>query len=577
MASVNKKTIKKVRVKAKKIPKTSTSAKKKKAVKKKHPKKTKPPRTVQQFFAFALDNVSRYGDTDIFPFPVEKNVFFDKRVSALKVLNTIHKNFDNELLKMPPNHERLLCAVGYAGFRAGTLIDPIWNVYLLGLVLSIGDDIEKARIAKDKEIVFSYRFSPDPESLQLFDKDFGWMRFQEKSAILAKDYSHILTCDISDFYPRIYHHRLKNALKKATQNTEAIRRIKELLSFFSKGVSYGLPVGGPAARLLSELLLNRLDRLLVTYHICFLRFVDDYHIFANSQEEAYAHLVFLYDTLLENEGLTLQRNKTQVLSTAEYLSTSEFSPENTPESEEESEVRGFLAFHLHYDPYSETPDEDYDQLKQELTKFDIMGMLSTELHKSRIDPSLTKKLVKAIGYISSDVQDNAVRSMIESLYVLYPVFSTVMMVLRSIIDSLPDETQQEVYRKIRELIRNGSYLVLVPTHLAFAIRLIARDNSEETDDLLISVYKQTTSVMIKRDIILILASHNADYWISAQLKKFAGLTIWERRSLIIASYILEDEGKAWRKRIKNELSQVDKLLMDWAAEKKNSGTMETLL
>lgn len=527
--------------------------------------------TSAQSLAFALDNVTRYGDTDIFPYPIEKTIFYDKRENALRLLLEIEDDFDGSMLGMPPIHEALLSAVGYTGFRRGTQIDPIWNVYFLGLVISIGADIEKARIPDERNIVFSYRFKLDPADKTLFDRDRGWLPFQKRAIELAQESKQVLVCDISDFYPRVYHHRLENALKKATTKTEVIRRLKELLSKFSKGVSYGLPVGGPAARLLSELLLNRVDRLLVTKQIRFCRFVDDYHIFADTQEQAYEHLVYLCETLLENEGLSLQKNKTRILTSAEFLETSEFSDTNLPESEQEAEARQFLRLHIHYDPYSETADEDYEKILEELNKFDVVGMLAREMQKTRVDQALTRKLIKSIGHIDRVARNGAVKSLLENLSVLFPIFPTVMILLRNMIDELDEPTQAMVFRDLRDLIRTGSYIIRIPVNLAFAIRVLAHDNSDETDEVLIDVYQSTSSMIIKRDVILILAHHNADYWISDRLKHFSSVTLWERRALIIASYILEDEGREWRRRIRDELSPVEDLILEWAAEKKNSG------
>ena len=124
---------------------------------------------------------------------------------------------------------------------------------------------------------------------------------------------------------------------------------------------------------------------------------------------------------------------------------------------------------------------------------------------------------------------------------------------------------------MRELLESKSYLCKVPVNLSFAIRVLAHDNSEETDTVLINVYSETTSMIIKRDIILILAKHNADYWLSDQLKRYNVATLWEKRSLLISSYILEDEGREWRKRIKDGLSPFDKLVHTWAAEQKENG------
>jgi hypothetical protein len=526
---------------------------------------------INKCIAFAIENIIRYGDTDIFPYPIERQIFKDKKDDTIKLLESINGSFEVIIAQMPLEHEKLLNTVGYTGFRQGTQIDPIWNAYLLGLVTFIGNDIEKARISIDNNNVFSYRFKPGKDDFTIFDRDYGWLAFQKHSILQANKFKFVLTCDISDFYPRVYHHRLENALKKATKKSEIIKQIKYLLNGLSGGVSYGLPVGGPAARLLSELLLNRTDRLLVSRGITFCRFVDDYHIFGNSKEEIYGSLVYLSETLLDNEGLTIQKTKTRILTSSEFLETSTFSDINAPEEGEEKSKRDFLKIHIHYDPYSDTAEEDYEALCDELGKFDIVGMLASEMQKTRIQEGLTRKLIKAIAHIGEHAKNPAVLSLLENLHILYPIFTTVMMLFVSIIDEISDETKEVIFAKLRELLETKSYICQVPVNLAFALRVLSHDNSDETDTALINVFSETTSMIIKRDIILILAKHNADYWISNQLKHFNTATPWEKRALLISSYILEDEGKEWRKRVKSNLSPFDKLVLTWASEHKANG------
>ena len=526
---------------------------------------------LQDSIAFTIENIIRYGDTDIFPYPLERKIFRDKKDNVIDLLNNFKTDFEAKLNQMPAEHEKLLNAVGYTGFRQGTQIDPIWNAYLLALVISVGNDIEKCRIAPDKEIVFSYRFKPNTTEYTIFDKEFGWLAFQKKSIEHAKESKHVLICDISDFYPRIYHHRLENALKKATTKSDVIKQIKYLLNGLSKGVSYGLPVGGPAARLLSELLLNRTDKLLLTKGVKFCRFVDDYHVFGDSIEEIYGNLVYLSEALLNNEGLSLQKTKTRILSSAEFLETSTFSDINKPDDQDELDRRNFLQIHIHYDPYSATAEEDYESLCDELSKFDIVGMLATEMQKTRISEGVTKKLIKAIGHIDNSVKNPAILSLLENIHVLYPVFPTVMILLKSVIDDLENVTRDKVFSSLITLIDEDSYLCKVPVNLSYAIRILSHNDSDETDSVLIKIFSETSSMLIKRDIILVLAQHNADYWVSDELKRYNAATPWEKRSLLIASYILEDEGKEWRKRISKSLTDFDLIVKEWASEQKTSG------
>jgi len=528
-------------------------------------------KNIKECMAFAIENIIRYGDTDIFPYPIERQIFRAQKDDIIKLLLTIKKSFKKSIIQMPIEYEKLLNTVGFNGFRQATQIDPIWNAYLLGLVIYIGADIEDARIPVKRNMVFSYRFNPNETDFRIFDKDYGWLSFQTHSVQQAEKYSHVLTCDISDFYPRIYHHRLENALKKATKHSEVIHQIKYLMNSLAGGVSYGLPIGGPAARLLSELLLNRTDRLLASKGISFCRFVDDYHIFGNTKEEIYGHLVYLSEALLNNEGLTVQRHKTRIMSSTEFLETSTFSDLNVPENQDEKRKREFLKIHIHYDPYSNTADEDYEALREELDKFDIIGMLSSEMHKTRIQEGLTRKLIKAIAHIDECARNPAILSLLENLTVLYPIFPTVMLLFIGLIPQMDESTKEKIFIKLRELLESRSYLCKVPVNLAYTIRVLSHDNSEETDMVLIRVFNETSSMIIRRDIVLILAKHNADYWISDQLKRYSTAKPWEKRALLISSYILEDEGSEWRKRLRDQLSPFDALILSWASEQKEGG------
>lgn len=516
----------------------------------------------------AIKNVASYGDTDIFPYPTENHIFFDKEQDLCEVLKGIDKSFEDSLARMPVLTSKELSAVGYNGFRQGTQIDPVWNAYLLACVISIGDEIEGRRVSPS--IVFSYRYKPDSESGALFDKAVGWPKFQEtaKAEAEAESCNYVLRCDISDFYPRIYHHRLENALRRATEKSEVVNRIRDIVSAIAAGPSYGLPVGGPAARLLSELLLNSVDRLLVAEGIKFIRFVDDYIIFASSRERAHSALIRLSELLLTNEGLSLQKTKTRILTSAEFLSTSEFAESPEGESPEDARARTFRRLRIHYDPYSPTAEADYESLADELSKFDIVGMLGRELAKSRIDEGLSRRLIAAIKLLPAPAQNDSMLSILGSLDLLYPIFPSVMQLCKALLPNLDSSVQKSLYAALRDLISSDSYITQVPANLAFVIRVLASDSSEETELIFASLYKRNSSMMIRRDLIVLMAHRRADYWLSNCRASFSTLTGWEKRALLIASYALGDEGKHWRDAVKDDQSPFDRLVLKWAAESK---------
>lgn len=517
---------------------------------------------------FAISNIAGFGDTDIFPFPTENHIFHDKPEDLLAVLEEIDSSFDASISSIPVLTSKNLSGVGYSGFRYGTQIDPLWNAYLLALVITVGEEIEKRRVGTST--VFSYRFAPDQVTHSLFNKDIGWVNFQLEAITRAKKFPYVLRCDISDFYSRIYHHRLENALKVATTNTEAVKRIMKLLTAISDGPSYGLPVGGAASRLLSELLLNRVDRLLQTNSVNYIRFVDDFIIFSESKENAHSALITISNTLLSNEGLSLQKSKTRILTSAEFISTSDFGEVHEKESPEEERARTFKRLRVHYDPYSPTADDDYKKLAEELRKFDIVGMLGRELAKSRIDETLARRLISAVKLLPAPLKSDAVRSMLGSMDLLYPVFPSVMLLCAGLLESLDEKVKETMFTSIRDLVQRNSYITQVPANLAYALRVLVHDASDETEVLIAATYKTSTSMAIRRDIILIMAHRRADYWISDKRLSFSTATGWERRALLISSYILGDEGEHWRKSIKHDLNPYEKLVLKWAGDSKSS-------
>lgn len=521
---------------------------------------------MKSFFQLAVKNIVGFGDTDIFPFPIENHIFFDCEGEVVNLLMRIHSEFYELLADHPPVNESLLAPVGYTGFRWATQIDPVWNAYVLGLVLSIGEAIELARIPVEKRAVFSYRFKTSSELSSIFDPEIGWREFQERSLELAAENAFVLICDIADFYPRIYHHKLNNALRQLNLQGDTPDRIMSFLQHFAGNNSYGLPVGGPAARLLAELVLNRTDRLLASNGIDFCRFADDYHIFAKSREDAYAKLVFLSEKLLRNEGLALQKTKTRIMSSTEFVSATQLQGEDGA-SGKDVVAAEFLRVSLRYDPYSETANEDYEALKEELKRFDIVGMLGRELKKSRVHEALAKQLIKAVRYLSPEARSDAVRSLLQNVQVLAPLFSKIMILVKEVFDEVDDETRNYVGTEIRRLIQEGSYIMQIDLNLAYAVRVLASVYSDKNEAILNRVFQTSRSQVVKRDVILIMARWRASHWVADLKNYFQSLQPWERRAFIVASYSLRDEGKHWRHHAKKGFSPIEELFRKWAGAK----------
>lgn len=527
----------------------------------------------------AIKNIIKHGDTDIFPLPFENHAFFDKQDEVIDLVCTYDQNFDDYLARFPPTNVNALTPVSYYGFRWATQIDPIWNAYFLSCVLAIADKIEAARLPKNENCVFSYRYSPDKATGDLFDRDFGWQQFMLTSLKKSEEYEYVVTCDISEFYPRLGHHRLENALQQIAGDTGYPAKIMAFLGNFSNTRSFGLPIGGPAARILSEITINQIDRLLRGARIDFTRFADDFHLFAKTREEAYRYTILLSEKLFENQGLSLQKSKTRIMTASEFRTTSPVRPpeEKAPELEGKEiadaheRSRQLLSFSLRFDPYSPTAHEDYEKLKDEIKQFDILGLLKEELAKSRVHIALSRKIISAIRYLEGKTRDDAVLSITNNSDVLYPIYSSALIMMDQVFDELSEDTQKEIIKKITELIRSDSHIFRVDVLLCFALRVIQHAFNEDNQQLLKELYEKRTSEIVRRDIILIMALWNDWYWLSDLRNRYRQLSAPERRAFITASYSLRDEGKHWRDHIKKELNPFETFIIDWAGARVGQG------
>ena len=214
---------------------------------------------------------------------------------------------------------------------------------------------------------------------------------------LSEDAGYVVLTDISDFYPRIYHHRLENALTRLPAPGDIPSRLMALLTAFSKNVSYGLPIGGPASRILSELALNAPDRHLRANRISFCRYADDYALFCRSRSDAYSALVLLSQKLF-NEGLVLQKTKTRILSASEFHETCKMLD---PQREATTDEEKLLNISIRFDPYSETPHEDYEKLATAVAEVNVLAILAREIAKTAIDTTIAKQAINAMRALES--------------------------------------------------------------------------------------------------------------------------------------------------------------------------------
>jgi hypothetical protein len=522
-------------------------------------------------FEHALSHIARHGDTDVFPFPAENHLFHDRQAGVVEVLEGTHADFKDRLNVDTTTGVSAMAPVGYLGFRWATQLDPLWNAYLLALVIELGPAIEAARVSS--EVVHSHRFDAGAEDAMIFVRD-GYLAYEQASLETAQDFEWIVVTDIADFYPRVYHHRLDNALAEVAGGSDLRWRILQLLGRWSNGASYGLPVGGPAARLLSELVLNRTDRLLQLKGRRFHRYADDYRLYATSKEDAHRALAELSELLLRNEGLALSKHKTRLMTRAEFVSTLDRDGHDDDTdvdlSDEQRDrrrrARELLGLTLRYDPYSPTAVADYEALKEAVERIDIVDLFMVELSKPRIDPRLTRRLLRALDAAEPSAKGQVCTSLVQNLDLLAPLVPQVLQAIRRVLADIEPALAAEARQKLAVQLDDRSHVFELGVNRSFVVRVLADDPDRTYEAQLATLY-DTSPAFIQRDIVLAMARWHSTYWLSDKKTQYDSMHPWVKRAFLMSSYVLGDEGSYWRGSIRSRLSPFDQETRDWVAER----------
>jgi len=133
----------------------------------------------------------------------------------------------------------------------------------------------------------------------------------------------VVDIDLSKFFDRVNHDRLLALLKKHYIDKRVLRLIGMILR---SGVMIdgrveatreGTPQGGPLSPLLSNVILDELDKELEKRKLSFCRFADDCNIFVRSRKAAERVMVSISQFIENKLKLVVNREKSQVARTCE--------------------------------------------------------------------------------------------------------------------------------------------------------------------------------------------------------------------------------------------------------------------
>ena len=135
--------------------------------------------------------------------------------------------------------------------------------------------------------------------------------------------------------------------------------------------------------------------------------------------------------------------------------------------------------------------------------------MAAEANKTQINVAVSKRIVSALIHLEDGLRVNAVRTLLENKEQFFPITTTVLQVIRSIMVASSPETQRIIADMLRNSASESSHVFRPDLHMAYVVRILAESGSQEDLNFLHQLYGSAPP-FVRKDIILAYAKHG--YW-----------------------------------------------------------------
>lgn len=342
----------------------------------------------------------------------------------------------------------------------------------------------------------------------------------------------------------------------------------QLCSALTAGVPRGIPIGPYAFHLLAECVFDIIDRNLLAKKYTFCRFVDDFHIFCKTKEEARIAIYDLTNILDKGLQLSLQGHKSKILDSDEFIELAQHVLIDAPPPimDLEKAMIDIIDRYSNGDRYRNIntaclTEEDLAILSQPNLETVLNSYLAPTLPS---EPNFTRirwffRRLKQVGV------PGAIPIAIEKLEQFSPAVADLAGYLLSARMNYSLLEWRQVGNEILHsldlpIIQRSEYLTVI------LLDLFARLPVLNHLDSILQRYETRSSPMEKRKIVRIATVHRAAYWLPQIIEQSFFGDPWLRRSLIAgaSAFLGKAERNNWLNRFNIKENKLDTLIAQWA-------------
>lgn len=486
----------------------------------------------------AIDHLGSFGDTDLFPRLPEMRCYLERPGAIAKDCGSLNIGQYN-----PTGVVETLTPKSWLGFRIAHQLTASDNVVYLAALLDCAPMLEAARMPAESDAAFAYRYEAG-DSARIFEPARGYHQWIAHLAELggatnpfAEERPVIIT-DISDFYQRIYFHRIENVLQDAGCPNGASSLVKKVIKTTRARQSYGLPVGTTASRLLAECLLNDTDIFLQNLGVEATRYVDDFRICLPAGAEAHSVLCRLAEHLMVTEGLSLNVSKTRLSSTKDVQTASKARLQDVFTSAETEKMHAFIT--LNYGDDDDSAAED-DAVRHPFLNSELLMEKIRQLnHSKNTDLSVFKAVLRALRFLPDIDATRLLSDHADLLYFIPREFCLVIAAAAS----QEDFPVNDIKRRVLELLAMPPYCDL--SYVRSWLLNLFVDGSLPVSWADWQGYDFNRSVIERRAQIFFRGLTNDRAYFRALKTQLGMLSEWEKPAALMAGMCLPfDEYKSW--------------------------------
>ena len=229
-----------------------------------------------------------------------------------------------------------------------------------------------------------------------------------------------------------------------------------------------------------------------------------------------------------------------------------------------------MEIDLHFDPYSDMPEETYEELKDTVRQIDIARIIDEEKQKAQADPFVVSQASRSLMLMNADQALDLCRTFLaeRNLHTFRASWATIM---RGIGVIRAEESNTRIVRRLDGLldavIGHSPHLLSIDTNALHFLRTIRFARTPIRSRFVLALYESTDAITVRRACMDCWRNWKDRERFLELRSRWHSLHPEQQRMLWLSAQEFGDDGKNFQRQVKQSLRGL------WALGIENRGAV----